>query len=322
MKKQDGCPCFSERFREPYLREISMELRQLRYFVTVVEEKTVTAAAEKLNMTQPPLTAQLKLLEKELNCSLFQRKGRRLQVTEAGKHFYQKAAVILGMCDAAAKEMRDFDSGVAGTLQIGVVSSVQEGIFTRWLTAFAGTYPEIRYEIYSANTYQLLEQVRTGQLDLAVVRTPFSARDIGQKVLGEESLMAVGMPDFFDSGNAQRPPDRAITLRELEGKPLILYRRWEQILRAGFEAEGLFPEIRCCTDTAQATLALAGGGLGIGILPASAVSAATRAQMEVRVLREASLSSRIVMICQKPELLSRTARLFWEFMEENVLPEQ
>ncbi len=322
MKKQDGSPCFSERFREPYLREISMELRQLRYFVTVVEEKTVTAAAEKLNMTQPPLTAQLKLLEKELNCSLFQRKGRRLQVTEAGKHFYQKAAVILGMCDAAAKEMRDFDSGVAGTLQIGVVSSVQEGIFTRWLTAFAGTYPEIRYEIYSANTYQLLEQVRTGQLDLAVVRTPFSARDIGQKVLGEESLMAVGMPDFFDGGNAPRPPDRAITLRELEGKPLILYRRWEQILRAGFEAEGLFPEIRCCTDTAQATLALAGGGLGIGILPASAVSAATRAQMEVRVLREASLSSRIVMICQKPELLSRTARLFWEFMEENVLPEQ
>ncbi|HJC14807.1 MAG TPA: LysR family transcriptional regulator [Candidatus Fusicatenibacter intestinigallinarum] len=299
-----------------------MELRQLRYFVTVVEEKTVTAAAEKLNMTQPPLTAQLKLLEKELYCSLFQRKGRRLQVTEAGKHFYQKAAVILGMCDAAAKEMRDFDSGVAGTLQIGVVSSVQEGIFTRWLTAFAGTYPEIRYEIYSANTYQLLEQVRTGQLDLAVVRTPFSARDIGQKVLGEESLMAVGMPDFFDGGNAPRPPDRAITLRELEGKPLILYRRWEQILRAGFEAEGLFPEIRCCTDTAQATLALAGGGLGIGILPASAVSAATRAQMEVRVLREASLSSRIVMICQKPELLSRTARLFWEFMEENVLPEQ
>ena len=94
MKKQDGCPCFSERFREPYLREISMELRQLRYFVTVVEEKTVTAAAEKLNMTQPPLTAQLKLLEKELNCSLFQRKGRRLQVTEAGKHFYQKAPAL------------------------------------------------------------------------------------------------------------------------------------------------------------------------------------------------------------------------------------
>ena len=164
-----------------------MELRQLRYFVAVVEEETVTAAARKLNMTQPPLTAQLKLLEKELNCSLFQRKGRRLQVTEAGRHFYQKASAILGMCDAAAMEMREYDSGAAGTLQIGVVSSVQEGMFTKWLTAFAGQYPEIRYEIYSANTYQLLEQVRTGQLDLAVVRTPFSARDIGQKVLGEES---------------------------------------------------------------------------------------------------------------------------------------
>lgn len=312
-----------------------MELRQLRYFVAVVEEETVTAAARKLNMTQPPLTAQLKLLEKELNCSLFQRKGRRLQVTEAGRHFYQKAAAILGMCDAAAMEMREYDSGAAGTLQIGVVSSVQEGMFTKWLTAFAGQYPEIRYEIYSANTYQLLEQVRTGQLDLAVVRTPFSAPDIEQKILREESLMAAGRPEFFggkicpavsegtssaaDAGETVRKGQReeAITLKELDGKPLIVYRRWERILRTGFEAEGLLPEIRCCTDTAQATLALAGGGMGVGILPASAVSEAAGEQLKICVLQEPNLTSRIVMICKEHGLLSRTARLFWDFLAED-----
>ena len=103
-----------------------MELRQLRYFVTVVEEKTVTAAARKLNMTQPPLTTQLKLLEKELGCPLFAREGRRLTLTDAGRHFYQRACGILGMCESAAAQMRDFHQGVAGTLRIGVVSSVQE----------------------------------------------------------------------------------------------------------------------------------------------------------------------------------------------------
>lgn len=285
-----------------------MELRQLRYFAAVVEEETVLAAARKLNMTQPPLTAQLKQLEKELNCSLFQRKGRRLQVTEAGKHFYQKAVVILGLCDAAMAEMREFDSGTAGTLQIGVVSSVQEGIFTGWLTAFAARYPEIRYEIYSANTYQLLEQVRAGQLDLAVVRTPFSAPDIEQKVLREESLMAVGREGFFSGKTGQE----RIGLAALDGKPLIVYRRWEQILRARFEAEGLLPQIRCSTDTAQATLALADGGLGIGILPASAVSQLTEKQLKVCVLEDPNLTSKIVMICKGHSLLSRTARLFWE----------
>lgn len=288
-----------------------MDLRQLRYFTAVVEEETVTAAARKLNMTQPPLTAQLQLLEKELNCSLFRRKGRRLEVTEAGRHFYQRAVVILGMCDAAVSEMKDFDRGMAGTLRVGVVSSVQESIFTGWITAFSERYPEICYEISSANTYQLVEQVRSGQLDVAAVRTPFSAPDMEQKVLKEEPLMAAGLERCF--GACRRD---AVTLEELAGLPLILYRRWEQILKARFEAKGLAPLVRCCTDTSQATLALAGGGMGIGVLPESGISPENRRQMKVCRLQDLNLTSRIVLICKTGRMLSRTARLFWEFMEQ------
>lgn len=289
-----------------------MDLRQLRYFTAVVEEETVTAAARKLNMTQPPLTAQLRLLEKELNCSLFQRRGRRLEVTEAGRHFYQRAAVILGMCDAAVAEMKDFDRGVAGTLRAGVVSSVQESIFTGWITEFAGKYPEICYEISSANTYQLVEQVRSGQLEVAAVRTPFSAPDMEQKVLKEEPLMAVGLERCFGDCLGD-----SVTLEELSRLPLILYRRWEQILKARFEAKGLVPFIRCCTDTSQATLALAGGGMGIGILPASGILQENREQMKICRLQDLNLASRIVLICKNGRMLSRTARLFWEFMEQS-----
>ena len=99
-----------------------MELRQLRYFSAVVEEGTVTGAARRLNMTQPPLTAQLHALEEELGCTLFRREGRRLRLTDAGQTFYQRACTILGMCNATAAEMEHFQEGTAGTLRIGVVS--------------------------------------------------------------------------------------------------------------------------------------------------------------------------------------------------------
>lgn len=286
-----------------------MELRQLRYFVTVVEEKTVTAAARKLNMTQPPLTTQLKLLEKELGCALFLREGRRLTLTDAGNHFYQRARGILGMCDSAAAQMKNYHRGIAGTLRIGVVSSVQEGIFTGWLSAFGIRYPQICYQIYSANTYQLLEQIRTGQLDLAVVRTPFSAPDLDKIILRKEPLMAVGRDVFLE-----KKPD-GLPLQELARMPLILYRRWENILRERFEARGLRPTVRCCNDTAQVTLALAAAGMGVGILPASAVCGKENPTLVSRPLAEESLISQIILICPGRRLLTGTARLFWNFME-------
>ena len=80
----------------------AMELRQLRYFVAVVEAGTVTGAAEQLAMSQPPLTMQLHNLEAELGCSLFAREGRRLRLTEAGAVFYRRAKTILALAEAAA----------------------------------------------------------------------------------------------------------------------------------------------------------------------------------------------------------------------------
>lgn len=99
-----------------------MDIRQLTYFVAAVEEKTITAAAEKLHMTQPPLTMQLHMLEDELGCKLFRRDGRTLSLTDAGQHFYSRALEIIGMCDSAKSEMNDYRSGNAGELRIGAIS--------------------------------------------------------------------------------------------------------------------------------------------------------------------------------------------------------
>ena len=292
-----------------------MDIRQLRYFTAIVEEGTLTGAARRLNMTQPPLTAQLKLLEEELKCPLFTRDGKRLHLTEAGHHFYERAQRILGMCDAAVTEMADFQEGAMGTLRIGVISSVKDQLFPRWICCFWKKYPNIRYEIYSANTYQLLEQLQNGQIDLALVRTPFSKTQMDILYIKKEPFLAIGHSSFFPCHK-----ESALTVKDLENTPLILYRRWEEMLKMRFETEGISPRILCCNDDAQTTLALASLGMGVGLLPASgapeSLPSQTSLEIELRFLKEKNLYSQIALVCRKKSQLPNSARLFWEMIEE------
>ena len=291
-----------------------MDIRQLRYFTAIVEEGTLTGAARRLNMTQPPLTAQLKLLEEELRCPLFTRDGKRLHLTEAGHHFYERAQRILGMCDAAVTEMADFQEGAMGTLRIGVISSVKDQLFPRWICCFWKKYPNIRYEIYSANTYQLLEQLQNGQIDLALVRTPFSKTQMDILYIKKEPFLAIGHSSFFPCHK-----ESALTVKDLENTPLILYRRWEEMLKMRFETEGISPRILCCNDDAQTTLALASLGMGVGLLPASGAPESLPSQasleIELRFLKEKNLYSQIALVCRKKSQLPNSARLFWEMIE-------
>lgn len=291
-----------------------MDIRQLRYFTAIVEEGTLTGAARRLNMTQPPLTAQLKLLEEELKCPLFTRDGKRLHLTEAGHHFYERAQRILGMCDAAVTEMADFQEGAMGTLRIGVISSVKDQLFPRWICCFWKKYPNIRYEIYSANTYQLLEQLQNGQIDLALVRTPFSKTQMDILYIKKEPFLAIGHSSFFPCHK-----ESALTVKDLENTPLILYRRWEEMLKMRFETEGISPRILCCNDDAQTTLALASLGMGVGLLPASgapeSLPSQTSLEIELRFLKEKNLYSQIALVCRKKSQLPNSARLFWEMIE-------
>lgn len=295
-----------------------MDIRQLRYFTAIVEEGTLTGAAKRLNMTQPPLTAQLKLLEEELRCPLFTREGRRLHLTEAGHHFYERALRILGMCDAAVTEMADFQEGAAGTLRIGVISSVKDQLFPQWVQSFWEKYPNIRYEIYSANTYQLLDQLQNGQLDLALVRTPFPKSELNILYIKKEPFLAVGIPSFFPD-----PEKESLTLRELENVPFIFYRRWEKMLKMRFEAEGISPRIICCNDDAQTTLALAYMGMGVGLLPASGIpeffSSPSEPKIAVKTLKEKTLYSQIALVCRKKALLPDSARRFWDMILNSIV---
>ncbi len=284
-----------------------MDIKQLHYFTAVVEEKTVTAAAEKLHMTQPPLTMQLHALESELGCKLFERKGRTLSLTDAGQHMYRRALEIIGMCDNAQREMKDYRNGTVGTLRIGVISSVQGTLFTKILKEYHDRYPNIKISVFSANTYQLLEKLQNREIDTAITRTPFSVAKLYAEYIRTEEIHAIGKSDFFGKAAADGTD---ITLAELARLPLIIYRRWQKVIESVFESAGLSPNICCVNDDARMTLLLALNGLGVGLLHPSAIPSEYGGDISVMRLPEKALTSRIALVCADKDSLPEPATLF------------
>ena len=263
-----------------------MDLKQLEYFKAVADEGTISAAARRLNMSQPPLSNQIHLLEREFGTLLFERGARKIELTEAGRLLYKRAETMLGLARLTEQELADYREGRAGNLRLGVVSSVGTLLLRDWILPFHQKFPQIGFEIYEGNTYQLIEQLRANLIELALVRTPFPTEGLGTRQIRKETMIAAGRPEFFGrkhgpSGTAgealcaaaaqeAQTAGRTLELSELVGKPLIIYRRWEAFLTERFREAGVVPWYFCINDDARTTLEWAGSGLGIAVCPASA----------------------------------------------------
>lgn len=308
-----------------------MELKQLSYFVTVAEQGTISSAARKLNLTQPPLSAQMKLLEQECGCLLFERGARRIQLTEAGRMLYNRAVAMLEFADITRQELKDYREGTSGTLRLGVVSSVSSTLLTHIVCGFHKEHPQIAFELIEANTYQLLEQLQSNLLELAIVRTPFLTQGLESFCLLDEPMLAAGHRQFFPkrSEGAVSPPPALqppcapsarlplLPLTGLEHAPLILYRRWEDILQNRLKESGVTPFVFCKNDDARTCALWADAGLGVAILPASAVSLIHSPKTALYQIDDRKLHSGICVVHNKDTWLSAIAKSFLTYLSSS-----
>jgi LysR family transcriptional regulator, salicylic acid-responsive activator of bsdBCD len=269
-----------------------LDLQRLEYFITIVDAGNISAAAKVLHMSQPPLSNHMKLLEKELDLILFERGARHIKLTEAGKILYNKATILLELSKSTLQELDSYKKGITGTLKIGIASSIGNIFLKKWVLSFHRDNPDIRYEIIEANTYQLLEQLKTNNLDLAVVRTPFPLSSFKSMNLLEESMVAVGSKKYF----TPYENSDTISLEELCKMPILLYRRWEDILVSRLKEKNLEWEIFCKNDDARTTLMWANEGLGVGIVPESAADFADAGNTIIKKISDLSLHTSIAVV--------------------------
>lgn len=282
-----------------------MDIRQLKYFLAIAEEGQITSAAKKLRMAQPPLSQQLKLLEDELGVLLVKRGPRRLQLTDAGVILRNRAQQIVDLTDSTVKEILDFGSGLKGTLSIGTVSSSGAMLMKDRIADFLMAYSGVQFEIHEGNTFTIMDLLTKGIIEVGIVRTPFKAQNVGCRYAELEPMIAVMTED-----NDWNPEAAAVSVEELKGKPLILYRRFEQLIHETCLESGFEPSIFCKNDDARTTLLWANAGLGIGIVPRSAFELGNNGNLHCKEITSEALQTRIAAIWLKDKYISPIAAKF------------
>ena len=287
-----------------------MDLKQLHYFLTIVSEEQITAAAKKLHMAQPPLSHQIKLLESELGVTLFRRGPHHIELTDAGRAMAHRARQLLDLADSTRREVADFQRGIRGTLAIGTVSSSGNILFSPGLRQFHEQYQDIHFEIHDGNTYQILEMLDQSIIEIGIVRTPFNSSRFNCRFLSAEPMVAA-MTREWD----WCPGQDVISVRDLVDKPLIIYRRFNQLLHDTFEAADVRPDIYCRNDDARTTVLWANAGLGVAIAPAAALNLAAHENLRVKQIDEKKLRTRMVAIWRQDRYLSTAGEKFLAALE-------
>jgi len=170
-----------------------MELRHLRYFVAVAEQLSFRGAAEKLNMAQPPLSAQIKGLEDELKVQLLERDTRNVRLTHAGEVFLEQARAVLALAATAEQRAREAEQGVVGTLRVGIIAPSANAWLAAILRKFRRQYSGVQLSLFDLTSTEQLRRLRIGELDVGLLRPPVSFPELDYKFV-DESRQILALP--------------------------------------------------------------------------------------------------------------------------------
>ena len=242
-----------------------MDIRTLSYFVVIAEELNITKAAEKLCMSQPPLSSQMKALEEELDTVLFVRGKRHLQLTESGKLLYRHAKEILSLVNKTSEEIRAMGKGMRGKISIGLVEGSAPIIAASWIEKFVTNYNNVEFLVVDGNSDELIAKLRSGLIDMAVITSPCDNTLLNSFKVGQEKMTA-----FMSKDNPLAAlPGNTIDLSMLKDKPLIIPSResMNRMITKWFKEIHAEPHIVCRMDNYLDVAALAGRNIGISLFP-------------------------------------------------------
>jgi DNA-binding transcriptional LysR family regulator len=248
-----------------------LDLRRMRYFVAVAEELHFRRAAERLHISQPPLSQQIKALEQELDVALFERNRQRVYLTQAGRLLLERARRILADVEAARAELRATVAGQAGELRVGFTgSSGLMPFLHRALSRFRTDYPGVQVTLQDMPSLKQVEAVHKRELDIGVVRKPPMRQGAGvefQLLCEDVLVLAVHEKNPL----AAR---RSVRMKQLAGEAFISYPREAGIslfqkVHEMAAAADFFPNIVQEARDSSTIIGLVASGLGVAIVPES-----------------------------------------------------
>lgn len=242
-----------------------MEFRYLESFLVVADELNVGRAAERLHMTQPTLSRQIAVLERDLGVPLFTRVKRRFALTPAGEVFREAARDLVRRADDARRDAQRAARGEVGTLRVRFVQSATFEALPRLLGAFRAAYPGVVLDVETMTTLRQIKALLAGQIDAGLLRPPIQEPALATRVISQDPLV-VALPAGHRLTKRSRVP-----LEALADEPFVIYTRSfgpsvQDAIIGHCLAAGFTPQVAQEAADVQTIVSLVAAGIGVSVL--------------------------------------------------------
>ncbi|MEO8545977.1 MAG: LysR family transcriptional regulator [Burkholderiaceae bacterium] len=245
-----------------------LDLKSLKCFVVLAEELHFGRAADRLHISQPPLSLKIRTLEAELGLQLFQRTSRRVELTHSGQILLREAKRVLMDAEQLVKLAVSLELGEAGTLAIGFNALLAYRLMPQLVSAFAERYPKVKVTLHEMVSSEQVVALLEHQIDVGLLRPPLPP-GFRSLSLGSEEMV------LFLPAKHPLAKQEVVSLASLAGEPMLMFSRGESSYLHNLTMEmctdaGFAPVVRQETRHIHAIVALVGTGMGVALLPASA----------------------------------------------------
>ncbi|QNI35622.1 LysR family transcriptional regulator [Edaphobacter albus] len=245
-----------------------MEFHQLRYICAIADTGSFSRAAERCQVAQPSLSQQVLKLEEDLGVKLFDRLGRSIRLTEAGRAFVPYARSILDQIEMARASVTDKETDVRGSVAVGVIPTIAPYMIPRYTASFAKKYPEAKLRIVEETTPVLIEGLRDLSIDLAILALPMRYKDLEMFPLLTERLFAVLPKDH------PRATKESLSLKELRGESFVMLRDghcFRDLSIAACTHARITPRIAFESGQFSSLFGMVAAGVGVSLVPEMAI---------------------------------------------------
>lgn len=266
-----------------------MDIKQMIYFKTIVEEGTISKAARVLHMAQPPLSIQLKQLEDELGIQLLKRGHRKIELTQAGKLFYKRSLQMISLHEMTINEMKETQNEI---LRIGITSS--NSAIIQNINQYLFSQKSLSFRIYEGTTYELIDLLIAHNIDFGIVRTPFDQSQVDAQYLTKEPMIAVGDQQYLNPSMNH--------IKDYQNIPLIIHQRYLPLISDHCLNQHFNPFIKMSSDDCRTSLIWASTKQGVAIVPQSALPLIHDSSLLIVPLIDKELFTSVAFITRKEEI--------------------
>ncbi|MGJ1535456.1 LysR family transcriptional regulator [Sphingobacterium multivorum] len=272
-----------------HTKKVSMEIRHLIYFKTVAEELHFGRAAERLFMSQPPLSRQIKDLEDELGVILFFRTNKRVELTEAGKYFLEEVVEILQNIEHSKTITKQIHNNISGEFKLGYISSTPKKMLATVLKQIQLKFPYLRVSLFETSTQKQKLALENGKLDLGIMRAPIYSSELLTTPLFEDPMVIVGHSQVeFNAINFFNESFISFNQKYASEYHRLVINTCN---RMGFE-----PKIVHQSNSMSSILELVSQGLGLAVVPSSTIKQYPHLNLKIMKLEDMDSKTEVILV--------------------------